>query len=91
MSVSAWTYLFVGLSFSLYLGIAWRSRVRDTRGFFVAGRGVPAMANGMATAADYHNIVMTFEFLSRREVMPGRINLTESILEETKRHGMTLI
>ena len=53
MSVSAWTYLFVGLSFSLYLGIAWRSRVRDTRGFFVAGRGVPAMANGMATAADW--------------------------------------
>jgi cation/acetate symporter len=53
VSVSAWTYLFVGLSFSLYLGIAWRSRVRDTRGFFVAGRGVPAMANGMATAADW--------------------------------------
>jgi hypothetical protein len=47
--------------------------------------------HGMATAADYHNIVMTFEFLSRREVMPGRINLTESILEETKRHAMTLI
>jgi len=53
VSVTAWTYLFVGLSFSLYLGIAWRSRVRDTRGFFVAGRGVPAMANGMATAADW--------------------------------------
>ncbi len=53
MSVKAWTYLFVGLSFGLYLIIAWMSRVRDTRGFYVAGRGVPAMANGMATAADW--------------------------------------
>ncbi|HEX5051250.1 MAG TPA: sodium:solute symporter family protein [Planctomycetota bacterium] len=53
MSVQAWTFLFVGLSFSLYLGIAWRTRVRDTQGFYVAGRGVPAVANGMATAADW--------------------------------------
>lgn len=53
MSVQAWTYLFVGLSFCLYLGIAWLSRVRDTRGFYVAGRGVPAAANGMATASDW--------------------------------------
>ena len=53
MSVSAWTYLFVGLSFALYLGIALKTRVRDTKGFFVAGRGVPAAANGMATAADW--------------------------------------
>ncbi|MBW2269434.1 MAG: cation acetate symporter [Deltaproteobacteria bacterium] len=53
MSVKAWTFLFVGLSFSLYLFIAWRSRVRDTLGFYVAGRGVPAVANGMATAADW--------------------------------------
>ena len=53
MSVQGWTYLFVGLTFTLYLGIAWRSRVRDTRGFYVAGQGVPAGANGMATAADW--------------------------------------
>ena len=39
MSVLVWTYIFVGLTFSLYLGIAWFSRVRDTRGFYVAGRG----------------------------------------------------
>jgi putative solute:sodium symporter small subunit len=44
--------VFVGLSFALYLSIAWRTRVRDTQGFYVAGRGVPAAANGMATAAD---------------------------------------
>jgi cation/acetate symporter len=53
MSVKAWTFLFVGLSFSLYLFIAWRSRVSDTQGFYVAGRGIPAAANGMATAADW--------------------------------------
>ncbi|MGF1485330.1 MAG: sodium:solute symporter family protein [Opitutales bacterium] len=53
MSITTWTYIFVGLSFGLYLFIAWLSRVRDTRGFYVAGRGVPAAANGMATAADW--------------------------------------
>ena len=53
MSIQAWTFLFVGLTFCLYLVIAWLSRVRDTEGFYVAGRGVPAIANGMATAADW--------------------------------------
>ena len=53
MSVQAWTYLFIGLTFGLYLTIAWLSRVRDTKGFYVAGRGVPSGANGMATAADW--------------------------------------
>lgn len=53
MSVAGWTYLFVGLTFALYLGIAWWSRVRTTKGFYVAGQGVPAIANGMATGADW--------------------------------------
>ncbi|HAI11101.1 MAG TPA: cation acetate symporter [Phycisphaerales bacterium] len=53
MTVQTWTYIFVGLSFGLYLFIAWISRVRDTKGFYVAGQGVPAIANGMATAADW--------------------------------------
>lgn len=53
MSVSAWTYGFIGLTFTLYLSIAWITRVKDTKGFYVAGRGVPASANGMATAADW--------------------------------------
>ena len=53
MSIQSWTFLFVGITFSLYLVIAWLSRVRDTQGFYVAGRGVPAIANGMATAADW--------------------------------------
>jgi cation/acetate symporter len=53
MSVQTWTLIFVGVTFALYLFIAWASRVRDTKGFYVAGRGVPAAANGMATAADW--------------------------------------
>ena len=53
MSAEAWTTTFVIISFILYLYIGWRSRVRDSKGFFVADRGVPAIANGAATAADW--------------------------------------
>ncbi|MDJ0800724.1 MAG: cation acetate symporter [Calothrix sp. MO_167.B12] len=53
MSVEAWTTVFVIISFILYLYIGWRSRVKDSKGFFVADRGVPAIANGAATAADW--------------------------------------
>jgi cation/acetate symporter len=53
MDTKTWTFIFVGVTFTLYLAIAWITRVRDTRGFYVAGQGVPAMANGMATAADW--------------------------------------
>jgi cation/acetate symporter len=53
VTIQGWTFLFVGLTFALYLGIAFYARVRDTRNFYVAGRGVPAFANGMATAADW--------------------------------------
>jgi cation/acetate symporter len=41
------------LSFALYLGIGYWARVRETAGFYVAGRGVPPVANGAATAADW--------------------------------------
>lgn len=53
MTVQGWTFLFVACTFGLYLFVAWRARVRDTGGFYVAGRGVPAIANGIATAADW--------------------------------------
>lgn len=53
MSVETWTTIFVIISFILYLYIGWRSRVKDSKGFFVADRGVPAIANGAATAADW--------------------------------------
>ena len=53
MSAEVWTILLVSLSFVLYLYIGWRSRVRDSSGFYVAGQGVPQIANGAATAADW--------------------------------------
>ncbi len=53
MSVETWTFIFVGLSFAGYLYIGYANRVRTTAGFYVAGRGVPAVANGAATAADW--------------------------------------
>ncbi|NNM29634.1 MAG: VC_2705 family sodium/solute symporter, partial [Akkermansiaceae bacterium] len=53
MSVQVWTFILVGLSFALYIGIAVWSRARSTGEFYVAGKGVPSLANGMATAADW--------------------------------------
>ena len=53
MSVQAWTFTLVALSFSLYIGVAVWSRANTTRDFYVAGKGVSPLANGMATAADW--------------------------------------
>ena len=53
MDASTLTYLFVGASFALYLGIAVWSRAGSTGDFYVAGGGVHPIANGMATAADW--------------------------------------
>lgn len=53
MGIQGWTYLIVGLTFALYIGIAIATRVKTTAGFYVAGQGVGAVANGMATAADW--------------------------------------
>ena len=53
MSSQLLTYIFVGLSFALYIGIAIWSRASSTNEFYVAGKGVNPVANGMATAADW--------------------------------------
>lgn len=53
MSAEVWTWIIVLATFALYLGIGYWARVRETAGFYVAGRGVPPMANGAATAADW--------------------------------------
>ena len=53
MTVEVWTTILVILSFIVYTYIGWQSRVNDTKGFFVAEQGVPAIANGAATAADW--------------------------------------
>ncbi|WP_345276732.1 sodium:solute symporter family protein [Litoribaculum gwangyangense] len=53
MGVQNWTYILVGLTFALYIGIAIWSRAGSTKEFYVAGGGVSPLANGMATAADW--------------------------------------
>ena len=53
MSVQNLTYLFVGITFALYITIAIRSRAGSTSEFYIAGKGVHPIANGMATAADW--------------------------------------
>ncbi len=53
MSVQMWTYILVGITFSIYIGIAIWSRAGSTKEFYVAGGGVSPLANGMATAADW--------------------------------------
>ena len=53
INVQQWTYILVGLTFALYIGIAIWSRANSTKEFYVAGGGVSPWANGMATAADW--------------------------------------
>lgn len=53
MNVQAWTFVMVGLSFALYIGIAIWSKARSTGDFYVAGSNVHPVVNGMATAADW--------------------------------------
>ncbi|MCX2681514.1 cation acetate symporter [Galbibacter sp. EGI 63066] len=53
MDVQIWTYILVGISFSIYIGIAIWSKASSTKDFYVAGGGVSPLANGMATAADW--------------------------------------
>ena len=53
MELQYWIWIAVGLSFTLYIGIAFWSRASSTSEFYVAGGGVHPIANGMATAADW--------------------------------------
>lgn len=52
-SMQFWTFFFLILTFGIYIFIAWRSRVKETKEFYVASQGVPTVANGMAVAADW--------------------------------------
>ena len=56
MTVESWTYLLVSITFFIYLYIGWWARVRDTKGFYVAGQGVPPMANGAVTVVDWMSV-----------------------------------
>jgi len=53
MTVQVWTYIIVGITFALYIGIAIWARAGSTKEFYVAGGGVSPLANGLATAADW--------------------------------------
>ena len=53
MSIQTWTWILVGITFTLYIGIAIWSRASSTKDFYVAGGGVSPLANGLATAADW--------------------------------------
>jgi len=53
MDILTWTYLLVGLSFVVYIAIAFWTRAGSTNEFYIAGGGVSPLANGMATAADW--------------------------------------
>ena len=53
MGVESWTFVLIGLSFALYIGVAIWSRAGSTKDFYVAGGGVSPLANGLATAADW--------------------------------------
>ena len=53
IGVQNWTYILVGITFTLYIGIAVWARAGSTKEFYVAGGGVSPLANGMATAADW--------------------------------------
>ena len=53
MSLQVWIWIIVGLTFALYIGIAIWSKAGSTNEFYIAGKGVHPIANGMATAADW--------------------------------------
>ncbi|MGC6581233.1 MAG: sodium:solute symporter family protein [Akkermansiaceae bacterium] len=53
MTQDSWNFLFIGLSFAVYIGIAIQSRAGSTKEYYTAGGGVSPLANGMATAADW--------------------------------------
>ena len=53
MGEQFWTYLFVSLTFGIYILIAFWARAGSTKEFYVAGHDVPPILNGMATAADW--------------------------------------
>ena len=53
MVLQYWIWIAVGISFSIYIAIAIISRASSTGEFYIAGKGVPSIANGMATAADW--------------------------------------
>ena len=85
MSIQSWTYVLVGITFSIYIAIAIWSRVQSTKEFYVAGGGVGAWANGMATAADWMSAASFISMAGDGEYQSfivGVLNLTKTALPE---------
>ena len=53
MGILTWTWILVGITFAIYIGIAIWARAESSKEFYIAGGGVPPIINGMATAADW--------------------------------------
>ena len=53
MSQDVWNFIFIGITFGIYIGIALWAKAGSTKEYYTAGGGVSALANGMATAADW--------------------------------------
>ena len=53
MDQTVWNFIFIGITFGIYVGIAIWSRAGSTKEYYTAGGGVSPFANGMATAADW--------------------------------------
>ena len=72
MDAQFWTYLLVGVTFSLYIGIAIWSRAQSTKEFYIASGGIHPVLNGMATAADWMSaasfISMTFSIITKEDL-----------------------
>ncbi|MDA7509573.1 hypothetical protein N8481_02120 [Akkermansiaceae bacterium] len=68
MTQDTWNFIFIGLSFALYIGIAVRQRAGSTKEYYTAGGGVSPFANGMATAADWMSAA-TFISMARYQIV----------------------
>ena len=69
MDVKTWTFLIVGATFALYIGIAIWSRANTTSDFYIAGRGVHPVVNGMATGADWMSAASFISMAGRCTLM----------------------
>jgi len=53
MTITEWTWIIVGITFALYIAIAFYTKAKSTGEFYIAGKSVHPIANGMATGADW--------------------------------------
>ena len=73
MDAQFWTYLLVGVTFSLYIGIAIWSRAQSTKEFYIASGGIHPVLNGMATAADWMSACLLYTSPSPRDLSTSRM------------------